>query len=118
MTIREALYRLTNGYAARRPSWKGYVKRVDTVVDGVVTSYALTFVFADGTETTYTMGTDSAADKVTKDGTTVKKGTSAATAYTHFVPITHFMLEAILASDWEIVLTENAATAAAGENEM
>ena len=46
MTFADAIASLTDGRAAKRPSWNGYVKRVD----GQSGAYVLTFKNRSGTE--------------------------------------------------------------------
>lgn len=65
----DAISQLTNGKAAKRPSWRGYVKRVDSAeTEG---AYSLVFVKPNGT-TTYTFaiasdGTITTSDTLTLD---------------------------------------------------
>lgn len=65
----DAINLLTDGQAAKRPSWRGYVKRVDaSETEG---AYNLVFVKPDGT-TTYTFaisadGTITTSDTLTLD---------------------------------------------------
>ena len=51
----DAIYNLEEGRAAKRPRWRGYVKKVNVQEDG---SYDLVYVKKDGTEVTYHMDGD------------------------------------------------------------
>ena len=57
----DAIAQLTDGKAAKRPNWAGYVKRVD----GENGSYSIVFVKRDGTQNTYSV---SAAGVVSTEG--------------------------------------------------
>ena len=50
----DAIAQLTDGKAAKRPNWAGYVKRVDEQ-DG---AYSIVFVKRDGTQNTYATSAD------------------------------------------------------------
>lgn len=57
----DAIAQLTDGKAAKRPNWAGYVKRVD----GQEGAYSIVFVKRDGTQNTYSV---SAAGVITTEG--------------------------------------------------
>ena len=57
----DAIAQLTDGKAAKRPNWAGYVKRVD----GQDGAYNIVFVKRDGTQNTYSV---SAAGVITTEG--------------------------------------------------
>jgi len=64
----DAINQLTNGKACKRPSWRGYVKRVDVGTEG---AYNIVFVKPNGT-TTYTFafsaqGVCTTSDTLTMD---------------------------------------------------
>lgn len=74
---------LTDGQAAKRPAWGGYVKKTVTTAEGSSTeTYTLTFVKRNGTSFTYTW-----------DG-------SAFVAPTTTVALDDEFLAAMLATDW------------------
>lgn len=50
----DAISQLTNGKAAKRPAWGGYVKRVD----GTDGAYSIVYVKRDGTQNTYAIASD------------------------------------------------------------
>ena len=52
-TFADAIAQLTDGKACKRPSWGGYVKRVD----GQDGAYEIVFVQRDGTQKTYSVST-------------------------------------------------------------
>ena len=81
MSFDNAVENLRDGYAAKRPSWGGYVKKVVTDADDG--AYKLTFKNRAGTEYEYTY-----------NGT-------AWTAPATTVPFDTEMLEAMLADDWQ-----------------
>ena len=61
-----AIAQLTDGKAAKRPNWAGYVKRVD----GDAGAYNVVFVKRDGTQSTYSFsasGTITTSGAVTMD---------------------------------------------------
>lgn len=60
MSFADAISQLTDGKAAKRPNWAGYVKRVD----GQDGAYRIVFVKRDGTQNTYAV---SAAGVVTTE---------------------------------------------------
>lgn len=53
-TFPGAIAQLADGKAAKRPSWAGYVKRVD----GQNGAYSIVFVKRDGTQNTYAVSAD------------------------------------------------------------
>ena len=57
----DAIAQLTDGKAAKRPNWAGYVKRVD----GEGGAYSIVFVKRDGTMNTYAV---SAEGVITTEG--------------------------------------------------
>lgn len=57
----DAIAQLTDGKAAKRPNWAGYVKRVD----GQDGAHSIVFVKRNGTQNTYSV---SAAGVVTTEG--------------------------------------------------
>ena len=68
MTIADAVASLTTGKAAKRPSWNGYLKRVDdATTEG---AYTLTFKNRTGTEYVYSVsaaGVITTSDSLTMD---------------------------------------------------
>ena len=81
----DAIAMLTDGKAAKRPNWAGYVKRVD----GQDGAYDLVFVKRNGTQNTYHVAANGA---ITTDG-----------AITMDVDL----FAAMLATDWQISDTAN-----------
>lgn len=63
----DAMSQLSNGRAAKRPAWRGYVKREDVGTDG---AYDIVFVKPDGT-TTYTYSVSAAGVITTSDSLTM-----------------------------------------------
>ena len=67
-TFADAINQLTDGKAAKRPSWRGYVKREDIGTNG---AYKIVFVKPDGTTTySYNVSADGAittSDTLTMD---------------------------------------------------
>ena len=145
MTFSSAIRSLRDGNATKRPSWLGYIKRVDLTADNyedefsdllpgltpgsggtqgsleqaiAAGTYKLVFCYADGeTEALYLFDA-SASNNVVKDGTAVKKGSATATVFEDFAPLTQFLFEAILQDDWEVGNTADYAAAASGSNEF
>lgn len=60
-TFADAIAQLTDGKAAKRPNWAGYVKRVD----GENGAYSIVFVKRAGTQNTYAV---SSAGVITTEG--------------------------------------------------
>ena len=139
MTFSSAIRSLRDGNATKRPSWLGYIKRVDltednytdefstllpglsgtTLTDAIAAgTHKLVYCYADGTTQATYLFDSSASNNVVKDNTTVKKGSSSATVFTDYAPLTQFLFEAILQDDWEIGNTADFEAVAAGENEF
>lgn len=97
MTFGNAIQYLTDGRAAKRSSWGGYVKRTDTAqaTDG---SYTLTYKNRSGTEYAYSY-----------NGTT-----GAWTAPATTVPFDAEMHDAMLADDWTTGKTSDFEAARSG----
>lgn len=141
MTFTSAISSLRNGYAAKRPSWKGYIsckasiedyfeqnppKTVGSPTEGETADAQsaisggwriLEFHLADGaTVVPYVFDSDASND-IKMDGEAVSKDGSTLAPYTGYVPLTQFLLEAILESDWETVPVSSAEVVLAGTNE-
>ena len=120
MTFREAFLQLSHGYAMKRPSWKGYIERIDTLdSDSNPTGvYQLKIHYADGTTTViYTFDNDD-TNNIVKSGTAVKKGTAAAQLFVDYAPITHFLFDALVADDFEVNLATVYAAVVDGSGEL
>jgi hypothetical protein len=106
MTIQYILKYIKDGQAAKRPSMRGYVKRVDALVDdtGKVNKYALTFVTNAETDTggsfsyTFTVGENGVVSVTLGD----LNGANASPVVMDPQLLQHFM-----ADDWEIGSYEN-----------
>lgn len=116
--IRYADSTTTTEYAVKRPSWKGYIycskiTHQDTSTDPATTvedGYNYIFKYANGYEVTFPM-----TDALTTDDILFKAGSSetdvptitkadgsAATVFKDYVPLTTFLLNAIVnGDDWE-----------------
>lgn len=84
MTFADAIYGLRDGYAAKRPSWGGYVKKAVTSTDTDPNPYTLTYKNRSGTEYVYTFN-----------------GTSW-TAPSTTVPFDAELHAAMIADDWTV----------------
>ena len=94
MDFSYSISNLRDGYAAKRPAWGGYVKRIDdTQTEG---AYTLTFVKRDGTQTVYAVspsGVVSTSDPATLDPE---------------------LLQGFMADDWYVGKTADFETARSG----
>lgn len=114
MTFRDAINQLQDGYAAKRPSWSGYIER-EAGTDG---AHNLVLHYADGTTTVMYVFDSDGSNDIVKDGTEVKKGGAAAVPFVDYAPLTQFLLEQIIADDWEIDETSKYEAAMLGSNEF
>jgi len=90
----DAVNQLTNGKACKRPSWRGYVKRVDVGTEG---AYQIVFVKPDGT-TTYTYSVSAAGVITTSDTLTLDVD----------------LFAAMISTDWQIGNTADYETSRGG----
>ena len=120
MTFREAFLQLADGYAMKRPSWKGYIERTDTLDanDQPTGVYQLRMHYADGTTTVLYAFDNDDTNNVVKSGTSVMKGSSAAQLFVDYAPITHFLFDALVADDFEVNLATTYAAVVAGSGEF
>lgn len=141
MTFNTAIASLRNGFATKRPSWKGYISCKATTDDYFAenppavpgsptdeeTAAAnaaisggwklLEFHLADGTTVVPYILDSNPANDIKKNGSAVNKDGNTLTVYDGYVPLTQFLFDAILQSDWENIATADAEILMAGANE-
>ena len=141
MNFSTAIGSLRDGYAAKRPSWRGYIECVanatayftlnppasvgnptDEETAAAQTAISdgwkiLKFHLADGETVVDYVFDSNASNDIKKDGSVVKKGGTSQTVYTGFIPLTQYLLDAILEQDWEVGLASDYATSATSSNE-